>query len=272
MAEVRRATRDDAARVYDLIRSSTLRNAALPSEARARLFEPVWGGEEDYYGYVLEAEGEVVGFIGMLFTRREIAGAMRKFCELHSWYVKDEFRSESLMLLLPALSIKGMTLLNYTPSPEVYEISRKFGFAELEQEVLRILPVPTPGALRADLRVETDEAAIGSALTGSQLRIFEDHRGLDCRHFLVRRRGRSGHLYAIVKKMRVTPRQPVGRILYFSDEDRLVDALGWLRLYWSLALGVQCLIVDRAQLRVAPGSRSPRRWRGRCPRSTGRGS
>lgn len=251
---VRKATAADSGAVYDLLRSSTLLNAGLPYAKRERLFRRNWGGTEDYFGYVLEDEGVVRGFLGTLFTEREVDGVPRRFCELHSWYVQDDYRNEGIKLFLAAMSAKKVTILNHTPSAGVYEIGAKFGFTDLETEILVIPPVPTLRALRADFRVESSAEAIAERLDGPDRQIFEDHRDIEeCRHFLVTRRGTDTALYLMAKRLWRRRWEPMGRILHFSDEKLLADAADFLRLYLPVRLGVGYLIVDRAAL-ADPGA------------------
>ncbi|MFR9752376.1 hypothetical protein ACL02S_15260 [Nocardia sp. 004] len=245
---VRKATSADAAGVYELLRGSTLNNAALPFSARRRLFQPIWGGNEGYYGYLLESEEEVVGFLGMLFTERDTEAGRHKFCELHSWYVKDAYRNESMKLFLPVIGLKRVTLLNYTPTQPVYEISKKFGFEDLETTLLQICPVPTVRAVRRRYRISTDKPVVERELDSGDQAILRDHYDVDCTHMLVRHPARSGYLYLIVKTMRSGRFLRFGRIIYFSDPAYLAEALEYLALYLCGRYGWLSLIIDRDQL------------------------
>lgn len=246
---VRKARATDSAAVYALLRGSSLVNAGLPYARRDRLFRRNWGGAEDHFGYLLEDESGVHGFLGTLFTERDIAGTRHKFCELHSWYVHDDHRKEGIKLFLAAVSAKNVTFVNHTPSRVVHDIGAKFGFTDLETKVLVVPPVPTLRALRPDLRIESSTDAIARRLEGKDHRVFDDHRDIDeCRHFLVTRRGSDAGLFLIVKKMWRRRWEPIGRILYFSDEKLLADAADRLRMYLPARLGLGYLILDRATL------------------------
>lgn len=246
---IRKATATDSAAVYDLLRGSSLVNAGLPFARRDRLFRRNWGGTEDHFGYLLEDGGGIHGFLGTLFTEREVAGTRHRFCELHSWYVHDDYRKESIKLFLAAISAKKVTFLNHTPSKAVHEISEKFGFTDLETKVLAIPPIPTLRSLRSGFRIESSAETIAPRLEGMDRRIFDDHRDIEeCRHLLVTRRGTGARLYLIVKKMWRMRFEPLGRILYFSDEKLLAEAADHLRLHLPIQLGLGYLILDRATL------------------------
>ncbi|WP_437924062.1 hypothetical protein WMF37_34165 [Sorangium sp. So ce291] len=243
---VRKAERRDLYPVYELLRSSTLNSSWVPLDVRRRMFEPVWGGKEEYFGYVLE-DGPVVGFLGLLFTEREVRGKPHRFCELHSWYVRDEYRNESIKLLLPALSMKNVTLLNYTPTKPVYEISVKFGFQDLEKKLLLVYPVPTPGALRMPATLLSERHEVSASLEGADRVIFNDHAHLDCMHFVLK--GRAGETcYFLMKRMQRRWFEPFGRVLYVGDRRLFLEALPYLRVYLCLRYGLQCLVLDQGDL------------------------
>jgi hypothetical protein len=245
---VRKATDDDLYQVYGLLSNSTLNSAWLSLDARKRMFRPVWGGDEGYYGYVLEDDDKVVGFLGLLFTEREIKGETHKFCELHSWYVKDEYRNDSMRLFLPAMSMRNITIVNHTPTDTVYDVSKKFGFSDLESKLLIFLPVPTWKSLSAAVTIETRKHLIAEYLDDADRRIFLDHADVECHHFLVRSRYDSGYSYIVLKKMWLRRFVPFGRILYVSNEQLLLDCISKLKLYWCLRLGLQFIVIDRDQL------------------------
>jgi hypothetical protein len=258
---VRKATEVDLHKVYLLLSTSTLNSAGLSFDMRARMFRPVWGGTEGYYGYVMENGDEVVGFLGLLFTEREIRGARHKFCEIHSWYVREEYRKESMRLFLPALSVRKATLVNYTPTETVYDISKKFGFEDLETRLLLFFPVPTPWALRAAVGVETRKHVIVQYLDDADRRIFFDHENVDCKHYLIRSRDGTGYSYVVIKKMWLRPYLPFGRIMYASDKKILLNHLNYLRLYWCARLAVPLIVIDEDELdgaRPAFTRRKPR--------------
>ncbi|PYC87706.1 hypothetical protein C7C46_02860 [Streptomyces tateyamensis] len=245
---VRRAVAEDLHQVYPLLRDSTLNSSWIPFESRRRMFQPQWGGNEGYYGYVMEDGSEVVGFLGTLFTERDIDGRRHKFCEIHSWFVKDAYRNESMKLFLPVMSIRKATLLNYTPTRTVYDISKKFGWADLETKVLQFLPVPTPRTLSPGYRLETRKHLIIQHLDEADRKIFLDHENLDCRHYLVMRRGSTDYLYLVVKKLRLRKYVPFGRILYASNKPMLLDVIDRLRLDLCLRLGAAFVVIDHAEL------------------------
>jgi len=245
---VRKALSNDMYPVCKLLRESTLNSSWIGVNVRKRMFQDPWSGGEDYFGYVMQDGDEVVGFLGLLFTQQPVNGPDERFCELHSWYVKEDYRKESLKLLLPALSMRKVTLLNYTPTPDVYEISKKFGFTDLETDLLLIYPVGNPLNIRWRYRLETDMCAVQGWLSDKDKVVFHDHSTLECRHLMVIDEASGRACYLIVKKMSRRWFEPFARILYISDPELFARSVDSWRLKLCLMLGIQCLVTNATEL------------------------
>jgi len=160
-------------------------NPRMPAERWRRLFLPPWR-HEGPLGHVLVEGERIVGMIGTLFGQRDIEGIPHRVCNLHSWYVAPEHRAMSLMLLKPLLSMRDVTLTDFSPSPRVLEISRRLGFQVLDDRV-HVLPA-LPGRARGSVEVGmlVDDAHAATVLSPTDLALFRDHQGLDCEHLLAR--------------------------------------------------------------------------------------
>jgi hypothetical protein len=88
-------------------------------------------------------------------------------------------------MLLEVLKLKDYTLTNFTASPTVATILSKLGFTEFAVHQRVLLPLPRPPFTRRGQRCDFDPAVIKSKLSGEDLRIFNDHEELDCRHLLL---------------------------------------------------------------------------------------
>jgi hypothetical protein len=255
---IRRAVSSDMFPVYKLLSRSTLNNRGLPLAARRRLFTNVWGGDQPYYGYLLEDDGKVAGFLGTLFSARTIDGKSEKFCEIHSWYVEDAYRNSSLNLFMPILSLRrSHTIINYTPTESVYEIGRKFGFGDLEENLVLLYPVPTS---LAGVRMISRKWQVPDYLGSEDLAIFHDHEDVACHHLVfLDPTGDARPLYAVMKTMRRSWYEPFGRLLYTNDYERFA----WLSgaLCWRLCLMFrwQCIVSDARRFEnLTPTARTRR--------------
>ncbi|MGY4495427.1 hypothetical protein [gamma proteobacterium L18] len=245
---VRKAVSSDMYPVCKLLRESTLNSNWIGVNVRKRMFADPWCGGEDYCGYVMLDGDTVVGFLGLLFTRQPANDPQQRFCELHSWFVQEAYRKESLKLLLPALSMRKVTLLNYTPTPDVYDISKKFGFVDLETELLLIYPLPNPLNWRRRYRLEADAHRVAGWLNEQDSVIFHDHRQVECEHLVVVDELTGESCYLMVKRMTRRWFEPIGRILYIGNPALCARSLDSWRLTLCMRLRVQCLVSNAAEL------------------------
>jgi len=65
-------------------------------------------------GFVLESHGEIVGFLGAIYSQRIVSGQVQRFCNMSSWYTRPGFRESSLSLLTAMLAQPGYTITNFT--------------------------------------------------------------------------------------------------------------------------------------------------------------
>ncbi len=209
MATIRKATTHDFERVFPLIQQ--FNNPLLNREDWQKLFLPRWGCEEDYLGFLIEEEEQVVGFLGTIFSRRIIDGQEYKFCNLTTWIVQKEYRGMSLMLLFEVLKLKEYTIINLTAN-RVAAILRKFGFQDLASQLFVLLPLPMP----ASYKITTDHKNLTERLNEDSLKIHRDHADLKCSHMLVEKDGQQCYLiYDIVKRKKL----PVARIHHISSRE-----------------------------------------------------
>ncbi len=219
MPTIRKAMPDDFERVYPLF--SGFREPRPSKEKFQKLFIPRWGSEEAHVGFILEEEGEVVGYLGTLFSIREINGRKEKFCNLCTWIVKEEFRTEGLLLLFQVLRMKDVTVTNFTGN-RVAPLLMKFGFRPLDAEARILLPFPSFGD---ECEVLFDASRIAPLLDSRDRRVFEDHREFDTPFALLKtREGNSLISFGRTKRKRL----PLLEIHYLSRRDVFINHVGHL--------------------------------------------
>ena len=171
MPTIRKATLDDFEYVYPLFSGF---HEPRPSKDEFRqLFAPRWGSDEPHVGFILEENGEAVGYLGTLFSLREINGRMEKFCNLYTWIIKEEYRTEGLLLLFQVLRMKDVTVTNFTGN-RVASILTRFGFKPIDDTLRILLPIPTRGE---GCELIFDPTQIAPLLDAHDRRVFDDHRG-----------------------------------------------------------------------------------------------
>jgi hypothetical protein len=185
--------------------------------------------EPGHCGYALVDGSRVVGVLGMLFSERLLDERTARFCNLHSWYVEDEYRSKSLLLLRQALRLKDHTLTDFTPTERVAAISMRVGFRPLDAAVRILLPVGSrTKRLSADFEVTQDSECIEAKLTPCDLRLLHAHQVRQCEHFLVTKG--DHYCYMVCSKV---DRYflPYLQIHYISNKSLFEQALPQIRTY-----------------------------------------
>lgn len=170
--------------------------SGLPKKIWENTFKYNWSKEEDYCGYALFHGDKVVGFLGLIFSQRTINNKLEKFCNLHTWYVQEDFRDYSLSLLMPALRLKDYTFTDLSASDGVFFIAKKLGFQVLDSRIVVVFPLPyfTKSAKKNDFKITQDKAFIDEHIRGEDRKIFADNNIYSCCHLLLH----SGQNYCYI--------------------------------------------------------------------------
>ncbi|PHS07373.1 MAG: hypothetical protein COA78_13505 [Blastopirellula sp.] len=147
----------------------------LGKEDWLRLFTLSPNQDEDYSGYALIDGNDIVGMLGMFFSKRSIKSQTQRFCNLHSWFVDEEYRSHSLSLMRPAIKLKDHTLTDFTPTDKVCDISKKLGFKEVDARVKILSPFSSSKG-KSSLNVLENPIDIASRLSDVDARLLQDHQ------------------------------------------------------------------------------------------------
>jgi hypothetical protein len=189
---------------------------------RQMLFAYPWT-ENPKRGFGLYVDGKAVGFLGTIFSARELAGRMERVCSLSSWIVLPEHRDASIKLVTPILRLKDHTILNPTPSPVAYEIFKKLGFIPLESERLILPPVPGVGEAARALTGSFSRARkdLLSGLSGQEKKLYDDLSSCAvAQHVLLRRGSRSCYVVATPVHRRGVP---FAEVQYIGDREFFWD-------------------------------------------------
>lgn len=80
------------------------------------------------FGYMLEADGRVVGVLLTIFSAIDVDGVPTIRCNLSSWYVEPAFRGHATLLLSYALKDRHVTYVNVSPAPNTWSTIQVQGF------------------------------------------------------------------------------------------------------------------------------------------------
>ena len=180
------------------------------------VFDYQFDNEQGHCGYAMLEDGKVIGMLGMVFSERYIDGTIKKFCNLHTWWVREDRRGRSLSLLRPVLRLDGYTITHFTPCDTVRAVTRQLGFKALNSQLKILLPFGAGNKRGShESSVTYDEQAIEASLGEHDRKIMLDHRPYGVGHLLIRDGDESCYLlYTHVVRHRL----PYCHIHYISDK------------------------------------------------------
>lgn len=171
-------------------------------------------------GFALVADGEIVGALGTIRSRRVIAGCLRSVCNLSSWAVAPAFRTYGPALLRRAISDRDTIYTNFTASDAVVELLRAFGFIALRDRERILLPFGR--GPHADGVTGTDAVAAFLEHDPPAARAVVDHRDTRVRWVGVDVLGQRCGFALHAMRVRGVP---FAHVLYCSRPDRFGPSL-----------------------------------------------
>jgi len=221
------------------------------------LFSYPWPAERRH-GYGYYEDGALLGFLGTIFSQRQLAGRTETVCSFSSWVVEERARGTSVLMVRPLLKdLEGVTVVGYTPAPTTCAVFQRFGFRPFETTRLVLAPLPPLDSVRRSLGASAilSPERIRERLTGPEAEIFRDT--IPCprvRHLLLTRGQERCYLVARLDRPH---RIRAAELLY----------IGNLPLFWELralahaaflrSMGALALLVDG---RFALGRRVRAAW------------
>jgi hypothetical protein len=98
------------------------------------------------YGYLIEADGVVVGAILLICAEIQSGGIITPRCNLSSWYVDPDYRTYAPLLVSHALRHKEVTYLNVSAAPHTWPIIEAQGFSRYSDGIFISLPALSAAA------------------------------------------------------------------------------------------------------------------------------
>jgi hypothetical protein len=190
------------------------------AEEWARAFLHDWGVEKPNNGFLLRDDGQIVGGIGAIYAQRLVRGKPERFCNITSWCVLDQHRSQSMRLAMALTSQPGFHFTDLTPTEVVSKMLQFLKFKPMNERQAVWPNPPWPFSLLAGVRVITDSNAIEQVLSPEDAKVYLDHRHLTwLNHLAV---GRSGEFCLVVYKRTQLRGLPGAFILGFSKPGQLI--------------------------------------------------
>jgi hypothetical protein len=190
------------------------------AEEWASAFRQHWGVEKPNNGFMLLDNGQIVGGIGAIYAQRLVHGKPEQFCNITSWCVLDQHRSQSMRLALALTSQPGFHFTDLTPTEVVSKMLQFLKFRPMNERQAVWPNLLWPFSLLAGVRVITDSNAIEQVLSPEDAKVYLDHRHLTwLNHLAV---GRTGDFCHVVYKRTQLRGLPGAFILGFSKPGQLI--------------------------------------------------
>ncbi|WP_200826347.1 hypothetical protein [Microbacterium timonense] len=166
-------------------------NTRIAPERWMAILRPRWASGPNH-GFLLRADGEIVGVYAAVYSTREREDRRWEVCNLAAFCVVETHRAHSLRLVRALLAQKEFVFTDLSPSGNVPAMNDRLGFIRLEGATRLALNLPS-WRRGADLVESLDE--IAGILRGADAAIFADHRDAPAaRHLVVRDHDRYAYL------------------------------------------------------------------------------
>ncbi len=132
------------------------------------------------FGYILDADGEAVGVLLLLYTSRTSDGELTIRCNLSSWFVDPAFRNFAPLLTRIAQRHPEVTYLNISPATWTWPIIETQGFSSYCSGLFFSVPALSrvkPGTTIEIIFPDTREVA---GLADTELELLTRHAGYGC--------------------------------------------------------------------------------------------
>jgi hypothetical protein len=132
------------------------------------------------YGYLLLADGVIVGTVLTIFASMTVGGENRLRINVASWYVDPEFRGYAAMLTSPLRTFKQATYLNITPAPHTWLMLEALGYRRFSSGGFFALAALSGRSVTATIRRVSSAVEAGGGLSSSEAEVLRAHAGFGC--------------------------------------------------------------------------------------------
>lgn len=176
-------------------------NAKIPVERWRQLMSYEWLADKPDFGRVVESDGRVLGFCGMVYADRTVGADERveRIVSMSSWYLDKTMRGKGLgkAMLKSAISDPNLTYATLTNSRKPLGIVEALGFRALEDH--RYLWQKTSSE-EASMTLLNDAAVIRPMVKPFQQVIMDDMAGFKLQPMLLQAEGKQCLLFFSIKR------------------------------------------------------------------------
>jgi len=216
-------------------------------EAWATAFRQNWGADKPNNGFMLRADGRVVGGIGAIYAERLVRGQPERFCNITSWCVLEQYRAQSMRLAMALTSQPAFHYTDLTPTEVVSKTLQFLKFKPMNERQAVWPNLPAPIAAVRGFKVITDSDRIAEELSPHAAKAYIDHQHFPWLNHLAI--GRPGHYCHVVYKESRLKGLPGAFILAASDPSSFLASRHALGHHLLLRKG---LLFTRMESRLMP--------------------
>jgi hypothetical protein len=217
------------------------------AEDWAEAFRQNWGVAKPNNGFMIRDDDRIVGGIGAIYAERLVQGKPEKFCNITSWCVLDQYRSQSMRLAIALTSQPGFHFTDLTPTEVVSKTLQFLKFKPMNERQAVFPNLPLPFSLLTRVRVIADADGIERVLSAQDREAYRDHRHLPwLEHLAV---GRPGACCHVVYKRTQLKGVPGAFVLAVSDAQQFLKYRFALGSHLLLREG---LLFTRIESRLLP--------------------
>ena len=238
----------DIDRVGDFLHKNL--NSRISARDWSDAIRPPWSVDSPNHGFMLEADGEVVGAYLAFYSERPVDGRNQRFCNLAAWCVLPEYRLHALKLLTSLLKQPGYHFVDLSPSGNVVPINERLKLRHLDTTTALMPNLPWP-SLPGRYRISSKPSVIERLLTGPELQIYRDHRhARAANHVVMSHRGE--HCYAIFRRDRRRDLPLFASLLYVSNPPLFTKMSGVFGRHLLLRYGIPATLLELRILESQP--------------------
>jgi len=238
--KVRKAVIEDFNKVYPLLLQ--MNNSRLTKEDWFHLFQNHWDLDEFSPGMVLQLGDDIVGYIGTIYSRQIINDKSQLCCNLTTWIVQDEYRSHSIMMLLPLLRNKNLLLTSFSSNNVSYAVYKKLGFKDANTQKRIVYSFPFFQSDKYELLTEVDQ--ISEVIKEPYKAVFNDHKNFANSYVLINYKDEQCLLMGINQEQ-------LFRLFYVSNKAFLQKHLKFFRYKLMQQLQAKQMYIDEDLLEGA---------------------
>ncbi|WP_417520180.1 GNAT family N-acetyltransferase [Minwuia sp.] len=165
-------------------------NRKVPAATFRRLMDYDWAGEKPHIGMIVEADGQIVGFHGNVYSTRFFDGVPHVMGSFTSLYIHRDWRGANLgyRMMHTYEDRPDITYTVFDPSKRVHGILEDCGFRDLDMNRV----VWAQGGRAGDVEIVRDPDRIAPRVSAEEQRYLHDHR--DMKAFPVLLSGDAGEV------------------------------------------------------------------------------